>query len=1354
MSIDHPVIATMDAAGNATAAAVEGGDGGGGGGLKSVDPLDTTDVDGESSEMGRRRFMGASGLGYDPSGDQFPAAVSDTRLDQSIRRRSGQEPWSPPSPSSAPATPRITSVTHPSEYIHTQHPRRTSLTPLGLHVISPVAPGSPRVLTHTNLPAPPIRTKGFSPSLPPNHPISPIEIEPRRGSATSSNSTLTQSRPIHGISPSSSFYASRAPPAFGQSSSSRQPQPLFIVDRRRSSLTPSNPSLAPPSPTKHYASGQTSRPTTSDGNPRVHLRHRTSDGQQSIVTLNGTRVMPDYTRRGSMPQLDFDGWNRSKTFNPVLIPPRGSVDNDDAPPKLSPSLPTEGFKFGSIGPSPTNVNVDLPPSRPVSVVSTRSQKENLDVFQQAEVAEAERQRKLFYDATYGEDGRRARQRLSIGSAHGISSQMGKSSSANAAGSIHLRRASLVLWEKMQAANRAMEMRSDIGPGIVTYLAPDSSSSQVDLPDGRRGSLPVDIPGGMIRRASQLSASPGEGQFDDMEEEEPDLENMSRRNTLRAPVRPLPPLLPLSDPGPRLLPSTLALHRANHLLTSRNLQAEPLPHPLPPSLHPPAPVDIAEFDIDFILAGSSAQMGADIGEKAKKDVSADFKRSGPKAPPTLDLARGEGDDTFAKFVGEFDDEYGGRRGRWTFRAVPGAHSSSALQRSGSAQSSASGSSDHDPLESSLRSVWDCDGAGKYELYASGEIRSNQTSSVWQVRKAGPREYELTRPSTHPLAQYVLTSRSAHCDEGGLKQSHVRSPRQIQKKLSDVAEYDEFRRKSRMDSSDSTTTPKASFISASLPLSVGTLAGFGSPKKKRSINDEKTEVTGSTPASVPRRSTSRERRPSESREKGSKSIGGKIRRAIKATVSSVGNDERKAQRDEKEREKKQSASWSPGRHRPAGPIHSHSHSHSHPATGASSHSATGIPGSSRSTPLRTVADISPMTSPLAGMAFSVGQHRQTVPDLETLAGTSPTSSNRESHSAHSHSGLSASTSPAFESLTLDDVRGSHAMGQAWTSVPDEAVAMVIPVETKPYENQPSHARAGARSALLVWYVPFNSENEDVTRPTTANSSLSSHSNHASETTPRADKSESGHTKTTTSIPKFQKLLKRRTSRDQSAFRKEKDKDKDAWPGTLEPDGKPSHSHPADTLHPLPFKSYRVVARVIDLDELRSRSDVLSSTDHSSFSTRSTHSSLPSPLESTDHSPFPTTPFSKASLVLHVDPATLSPGSTAPSGFFGITAPPPSVMPPKSTASSGIVSDPLGGALSMLEGRNFPTVLAVCHSRSSGVEFVLEGLDRLGLCHGPSAWGPTGYEEWRGVGLSESGREMLDLLWAGCVCVMGLV
>ena len=249
--------------------------------------------------------------------------------------------------------------------------------------------------------------------------------------------------------------------------------------------------------------------------------------------------MPDYTRRGSMPQLNYAGWTRQKGYSGVLSPPRGSIDaspGSNENPRLSPALPTEGFKFGS---APGLSNVDLSTSRPVSFVSsfTRQQKENMDVFQQAEVAEAERQQRAFFDATYGEDGRKARQRLSIGTAQpmpGTSSPMGKSASASMTSQTHLRRASLVLWEKMQAATRALEVQSDMGPGIVSSLPPaDSANEPIPGLDGRRGSLPVDIPGALERRASQLAGlvAPGlEGQagFDEMDEAEPDPANMSRR----------------------------------------------------------------------------------------------------------------------------------------------------------------------------------------------------------------------------------------------------------------------------------------------------------------------------------------------------------------------------------------------------------------------------------------------------------------------------------------------------------------------------------------------------------------------------------------------------------------------------------------------------------------------------------------------------------------------------------------------------------------------------------------------------------------------------------------------------------
>jgi hypothetical protein len=141
------------------------------------------------------------------------------------------------------------------------------------------------------------------------------------------------------------------------------------------------------------------------------------------------------------------------------------------------------------------------------------------------------------------------------------------------------------------------------------------------------------------------------------------------------------------------------------LNSKNLQADPLPAPLPPSLHPPAPVDLAEFDIDFILAGATET----------NDI------------PAMRL---DGDDTFAKFVGEFDDEYGGRRGEWTFRETG--------------------------------KTWDSPGAGLYEL-DGGEIRSRKTGSVWKTRRINGSEVELEKAAL----TIILTTKAVHIEAGGYK-----------------------------------------------------------------------------------------------------------------------------------------------------------------------------------------------------------------------------------------------------------------------------------------------------------------------------------------------------------------------------------------------------------------------------------------------------------------------------------------------------------------------------------------------------------------------------------------------------------
>ena len=741
-----------------------------------------------------------------------------------------------------------------------------------------------------------------------------------------------------------------------------------------------------------------------------------------------------------------------------------------------------------------------------------------------------------------------------------------------------------------------------------------------------------------------------------------------------------------------------------------------------------------------------------------------------ATPTLNLARGpEGDDTFAKFVGEFDDEYGGRRGRWTFRALPGtsatsiqshgpgsAPASSLLQRSGSAQSTSSAFSGLDPLDNTLRGEWDCHGAGRYELYASGEIKSVQTATVWRVRKVGAREYELLKTSDVPSApssttstfstpmgrdHYFLTTRAAHCEDGGIKypySNHIRRPPLVPT-LSEVPEVSSESQGRRMGSTDS-TTPKASFISSSLPLSLPTL-GFGSPKKKLPRTEEERAGDVPPPSTAPERSEAlspprpagrsrsgergdsrSERRRSEGRDKDlkpSKSIGGKLKRALKATVQghSQANEEKKAAREEKEREKAQSHSWSPSAsHRPP-TQHSHTHSHSHPI----GLNAPAVPTPGRVVPARAVSATSPLVTKSA-THDSPG---------ELQAGTSPSDSAIGSQSSRS----AFAPSPRLNTRTIPETPGpTQDQATGWDYVPDEAVAMVIPVDYKgdkesalteisaSYTPTMTKTTSTSCQALLVWYVPFNSETED--RPTTATSSISSHSARPSDRERDRDSrrskestdkdrewksdSSSSHAKSSAGLPKFQKLLKRRQSKERDNLRK---REPSTWPGSIDfGETRPASSvnQIVEMAYPLPFRSFRVVARVIDPDELVLRP----STSHghtSSVSTGQTtpSSSLPSPLDTEPSSMFPTT----------------------------------TELP-----------EPSPGPLT-LEGRDFPTVLAVCHSRSSGVEFVLEGLDRLGLCKGPSAWGPTGYEEWRGVGLSEEGRTILDILWAGCVCVMGL-
>lgn len=66
----------------------------------------------------------------------------------------------------------------------------------------------------------------------------------------------------------------------------------------------------------------------------------------------------------------------------------------------------------------------------------------------------------------------------------------------------------------------------------------------------------------------------------------------------------------------------------------------------------------------------------------------------------------------------------------------------------------------------------------------------------------------------------------------------------------------------------------------------------------------------------------------------------------------------------------------------------------------------------------------------------------------------------------------------------------------------------------------------------------------------------------------------------------------------------------------------------------------------------------------------------------------------------------------------------------------------------------VIAVCQSPESAIEFVPEGLDKLGLCYRPgslpisSMAGPAETER-----LSPVGRAIVEMAWVGCLSVMGL-
>ncbi|OCF55739.1 hypothetical protein L486_06490 [Kwoniella mangroviensis CBS 10435] len=1335
-----------------------------------------------------------------------PNAIAGPSSEGALPRKTSRAstPSPPKSPSSAPPTPSVIAVTHPSQFIHTHHPRRGSLTPLGLNLISPVPPHVNRDRSGSGSGSQPTTSRSVGFQQPwPGADLGAANIAgggsllgQRRGSAASTTSTLTQSRP-----PPQQIAHSFYPPDWNPG-------------RRRSSLTPSGPTLAAPSPTRTHISGKTSRPVSSDGSngtPSLRSRHRVL-GTESIAPDSTSPspfsgAPPDgYARRGSLPHLGYNAWTGPghRTWNPVLPPPRGSVGEIAAE---DIRLPDEGFKFGSVGghasgsgtgTSPATAAlraVDLSPNSSGRRASIRKRDE-MDVFEQAEEAEAERQRRAFLAATYGEDGKRARERLSIGA------QGGQGPPGTPAGG--LRRQSLLLWERMGMAKQSSdgEIAPSSAPPVPSHLFPANGLlAEGDLAQ-RRGSLPIAIPGGGLGRSpSRRSArehkkdSPAtvvekdpegtaeeeeegdeDGDEDEpMDEDEDELHELSEDGqNLTAPLRPLPPLLPLSDPGPRLLPSTLALHRANHLLQSRNLQSDPLPHPLPPSLHPPAPVDVSEFDIDFILAGSQAQLG---GQVKKKNNPVDILRtaSSPDFPltPVLKLG-GDDEDTFAKFVGEFDDEYGGRRGEWTFRACAAHHPGSLSPR--------------DPLDTSTgpgpKAEWESSGAGKYELFPNGEVRSTVTGRSWRVYRLGNREYELeeVKSTSDPLSnhsavlapsgarlggeRYTLAGKNVHRDQGGVKLPHFNTSHLMQPQLSQASaptgrssstlhstsSYSASpvtERKDRMDSEASilTMTPT---LSQSTPLS--NMAALVTKKKKHTTEDDSNQQQRGSVSSKEDKSKSKGLNRVRSKEgdsdgKKDKSIGGVFKRALKSSGLGGGgssvSDEKKAQREERERERVQAHSWS--------------------GQSNVTHHNTWFSGSSRGPDGLPYKGQLQVHSHLQHQVPSNGNRsRMTSTSTQTASSNSATSSSDSGPwSSGEQPRKAASSTTSGEDVLMASPEAANVPkfreGKAWNGVPVEAVAMIIPLEemssTRPPLNNTHRPTLhpffleGSKQALLVWYMPFNAEHDeyDQQRPSTASSkasvsvsdqpsqlSQSQSSTFTPGTTP-------GSSAPVGSLPKFQKLLRRRASKENNMVKKESNASTHAHSHVIAPPhigSSPITAKQAGwyannlsrlngelSLPPLPFRSFRVVAKVIDVQDLKSTPE--NGIDNGNGN--------PDALSAINQDSSSRVEEDK-NVLLNSDSKNENKGND------DLNA----ISPFSDDAKTVQVSR---------TGKSMPTVIAVCHSRSQGVEFVLEGLDRLGLCIGESAWGPTGYEEWRGTGLSDKGRELLDILWAGCTGVMGL-
>jgi hypothetical protein len=666
----------------------------------------------------------------------------------------------------------------------------------------------------------------------------------------------------------------------------------------------------------------------------------------------------------------------------------------------------------------------------------------------------------------------------------------------------------------------------------------------------------------------------------------------------------------------------------------------MPHPLPPSLHPPPAVDVTDFDIDFILAGATTPTDSYPGG-ANVLSGNQASGNGRKPNDTLKLGPGGDDeDTFAKFVGAFDEEYDDRRDEWTFKAC--LNSSSTIGKS----------AERKPGQPEGVTEWQSLRAGRYTISSTGDVTSLQTGRTWRVVRKRGREYEigclpavpeesvtagLGKCEYEPIA-FVLASKTLHNELGGVK-----VPRQVPLAPSSLANG-----KSTTDSFESRSSLDQMRNIEGTPVAASERNGLDSPSRsspmlgrgrapsflasRRGSRSQEPPVTHSALSQMTQTLIPGLNKDAKKDKRDKPSIGDKIKGSWLAgfnkTSGSFIHDrrERKEEKKQRQREKQQSQSWS----------------------GTSTTSSAWNP--------TTAAIRQPnRLNALSTERFSALDRDQQAYQPPWLSNVVPVGRFSDEQVSRSRALTGETSSPySAENDAESPAPMTYKPGKAWIAVPDDAVAMVIPLidETLPLATINSQISAASRTesyfqnapreSLLVYFVPFVSGADLKDKPSEA------------------------------------------AQRPSMTARLARSKSKEA---ILQKTGLPSVDSPAEPkapeLHPLPFRSFRIVARVVEPGDLRSEPSL---------------AEWPDDQEKKD--------------------------------------------------GSQDVASPIDTT-----GTRFPTVIAVCHSRSQGVEFVLEGLDRLGLCEGNSAWGPTGYEEWRGSGLSRMGRNVLDILWTGCVAILGL-